>query len=355
MNRIFIKILLSFAVLALPLSFVLADTPGIPHQFYGTVSFNNGVAPDGLVVEARNGDTVVGSSVTKNGKYGYNPNLFFVYDLNDGSAKDLTAGQTINFFVSGINTGQTFAFANGGYTSLNLTILGSAGVISKGARDVITNEQVVVTPSSVASIKMGDSLNVAISSSASTSANIEKIEKLTSVFFTGTRAVIAGDRLLNAYEIKITGDSLNINITMNYDPNGIDENTVKPYYYDGTEWVLISGYTRDTVNHTISYTISAAHTPYAIFGQPPVQQTSSNPGGGGGTTTTSTTTQPVITVLSQEAQKVDTNKDNKIDILDFNSLMVNWGSAVANNVADFNADGKVDILDFNLLMVYWTK
>lgn len=55
------------------------------------------------------------------------------------------------------------------------------------------------------------------------------------------------------------------------------------------------------------------------------------------------------------AGSVDTNSDAKIDILDFNALMVNWGKTTAKNVADFNSDGKVDIFDFNLLMVGWTK
>lgn len=58
--------------------------------------------------------------------------------------------------------------------------------------------------------------------------------------------------------------------------------------------------------------------------------------------------------LSPEAQKVDTNKDDKIDVLDFNSLMLNWGATIAGNIADFNADDKVDILDFNLLIIHWT-
>jgi len=35
-------------------------------------------------------------------------------------------------------------------------------------------------------------------------------------------------------------------------------------------------------------------------------------------------------------------------------LMVNWGSAAANNIADFDGNGNVDIFDFNLLMVNWT-
>lgn len=57
--------------------------------------------------------------------------------------------------------------------------------------------------------------------------------------------------------------------------------------------------------------------------------------------------------LSQAAQKIDANKDNKIDVLDFNALMVHWGEA-GTSVGDFNGDNKVDVFDFNSLMVNWT-
>jgi hypothetical protein len=53
--------------------------------------------------------------------------------------------------------------------------------------------------------------------------------------------------------------------------------------------------------------------------------------------------------------KGDINKDRKVDILDFNILMLNWGEDPKNKAADLNDDGKVDILDFNLLMIYWTE
>lgn len=71
-------------------------------------------------------------------------------------------------------------------------------------------------------------------------------------------------------------------------------------------------------------------------------------GGGGGYSYTPPST------LSAAAQKVDANKDNKIDVLDFDILMANWGSTSANNAADFNGDSKVDVFDFNLLMIHWT-
>jgi len=54
-----------------------------------------------------------------------------------------------------------------------------------------------------------------------------------------------------------------------------------------------------------------------------------------------------------EAKRTDANKDNRVDFLDFNILMANWG-AVGSNIADFNGDGVIDLFDFNLLMIYWT-
>ena len=74
-------------------------------------------------------------------------------------------------------------------------------------------------------------------------------------------------------------------------------------------------------------------------------------GGGGGYIPTPT---PTPQILGASIKKGDSNKDGKIDVLDFNTLMVNWGSTSANNLADLNGDGKVDILDFNLLMVNWS-
>lgn len=57
--------------------------------------------------------------------------------------------------------------------------------------------------------------------------------------------------------------------------------------------------------------------------------------------------------LGPEAKKVDANNDGSINILDFNILIINWGSTAPGNVADFNDDGIVDIFDFNLLMIHW--
>ena len=75
--------------------------------------------------------------------------------------------------------------------------------------------------------------------------------------------------------------------------------------------------------------------------------------GGGGSDPSPPTTN--ASPLSAAAQQVDANKDGKVDVLDFVSLMANWNKTGLNIVGDFNNDGKVDVLDFVMLMANWTK
>ncbi|MDP1689682.1 MAG: peptidoglycan-binding protein [bacterium] len=271
-----------YRALTLALGLMLAPLsayaqPGIPHQFYGTVSYDSGTAPDGLVVEAKVSGAVVGSSVTNGGKYGINPSLLFA-SKSDGD----WSGETAVFFVGGIDTGESHALVKGNYTKLDLTVPGSVGTITKTATDVITDTPVTITPTSPTIISMGDALDVTISSDSSVNATVNKVEKLASGFFIGATAVLAGQNLLNAYEIKITGTGLTISVTMKYSDTDIDESTVKPYKYNGSAWVEITPYTRNTTANTITYSIASASTPYVLFGSPATSGGGGSSGGGGG-------------------------------------------------------------------------
>ena len=62
---------------------------------------------------------------------------------------------------------------------------------------------------------------------------------------------------------------------------------------------------------------------------------------------TATTTVSVV--------KADSNNDGKVNFLDFNALLVQWGKTGTNLVADFNHDGVVDFLDFNMLLINWSR
>lgn len=352
-----------YRVLTIALGLMLAPLaayaqPGIPHQFYGTVSYESGTTPDGLVVEAKVNGAVVGSSATKSGQYGINPSLLFA-SKTEGD----WSGETAEFFVGGINTGESFTLAKGGYTKLDLTVPGSVGTITKAATDVITDTPVTITSTSPTIISMGEELDVTISSDSLVNATVDKVEKLASGFFTGVTAILSGQNLLNAYEIKVTGTGLTISVTMTYSDTGIDESTVKPYKHNGSTWVEITPYTRDTTANTLTFSIPAASTPYALFGTPVAVVTTttntSSGGGGGGSvvgliTTPTTATTTTVTSLTAAQKVYDTNNDNSINVLDFNALIVHWGEKGTTVVADFDGNGTVDVFDFNSLMVHWT-
>jgi hypothetical protein len=102
-------------------------------------------------------------------------------------------------------------------------------------------------------------------------------------------------------------------------------------------------------------------------------------GGGGGGAIIPPVTQPTTgtgtTQTGPQNQKngdytnsyrADINDSGIIDILDYNSIMVNWNKTnslnnatakldkcKATNAADVNCDGKVDLLDFNIIMIFW--
>lgn len=50
----------------------------------------------------------------------------------------------------------------------------------------------------------------------------------------------------------------------------------------------------------------------------------------------------------------DFNGDAHVDLLDFNILVVAWGTTGPSLTTDLNHDGVVDLLDFNILVVNWT-
>lgn len=93
-------------VIALSSSAALA-IPGGPNVFYGSVTWNGQSAPDGTTITAKINGVQVASTTTSGGKYGYPIATFYVDDPNN----DRT-GQTINFFVNGVDTGVSAGFCN---------------------------------------------------------------------------------------------------------------------------------------------------------------------------------------------------------------------------------------------------
>jgi hypothetical protein len=113
------KFVLTFIfVFVLSSAFVLAQGPGVPHQFYGTATYNNAAAVS-LSVETYIKGEKVASTTTANGIYGYNP-IFLIKDP-EGEYE----GKTIQFYLNGVNTGQTYVFENGASTKLDLSASGT--------------------------------------------------------------------------------------------------------------------------------------------------------------------------------------------------------------------------------------
>jgi len=99
------------------ISSVNAQQPFQPHQFFGTVTFTNGPAMDGLSVVAKIDGEAVASTTTKDGKYGYEPYIFYIRDPDNNRYN-----KTIYFFVNGNQANEEAVFYNGDSTRLDLTL-----------------------------------------------------------------------------------------------------------------------------------------------------------------------------------------------------------------------------------------
>ncbi|MFA6552196.1 MAG: dockerin type I domain-containing protein [Candidatus Paceibacterota bacterium] len=142
------------------------------------------------------------------------------------------------------------------------------------------------------------------------------------------------------------------------DPESSRASSVLKFFVNGVDTGVTETF-KNGEHSKIDLTIPAP----PVNSPPPLPGGNGGGGGGGGgggyypqiqQATSTTTSTATTTVSSINKSKGDANSDNKIDVLDFNLLMVNWGNANSGNSADFNSDGKVDLLDFNAMMIWWT-
>lgn len=115
MKNLFILIIIFNLFFIIPL---VTGQLGIPHQFWGTVTFNEAPASEGLSIEARIDDITVKESSTKDGKYGFD-SLFIIIDPDADRE-----GKNVVFYVDGIEA-TSFIYGNGLTTELNLAASGS--------------------------------------------------------------------------------------------------------------------------------------------------------------------------------------------------------------------------------------
>jgi hypothetical protein len=99
----------------LTLSECLAQGPEVPHAFYGSVRFIDGPALSGMVVTAKVNGVERGSAVISNGNYG-------PYLLVRDPGNEVNEGDTIYFYVNGIQANEVATFHNGEITKLDLTV-----------------------------------------------------------------------------------------------------------------------------------------------------------------------------------------------------------------------------------------
>jgi len=271
-----------FLALLAPVAYAV---PAIPHSFYGTVKINGFDAPTGTVIMAKVGGVECGTyTTTEAGKYGSLAQADYL-----GVTGDIHEGDTINFYVDSVDSGETATFTPGGDpTEVNLT----ATILT------ISDAGAAVSVTTVVEATLfGETVEFSIDDEGEVQETIEAISEdgnLTLAIPEGTIALDeAGDPLESleasidtsppsppedanviglAYDFGPAGATFNPPITLEYTydpadvPEGVaEENLVLAYYDEGTgEWVTLDC-TVDTVNHTI--TASASHfTTFAILG-----------------------------------------------------------------------------------------
>jgi len=147
------------------------------------------------------------------------------------------------------------------------------------------------------------------------------------------------------------------NLLLVTDPDGTRAGQVLKFYVDSVdtgESAVFSngGYTN--LNIDIAPVATPTPTPASGGGGGAVQNPnpSSTPSPTPNPTPVLTSTPAPKIVLTEEAKKVDADNNGIIDVMDFNTLMVNWGNG--GGTGDFDGSGSVDVFDFNMLMINWS-
>ncbi|MFH1591417.1 MAG: hypothetical protein ABIC95_05830 [archaeon] len=274
--------------------------PGIPHQFYGDAAFTQDATVDGLSVEARIGDESVAATLITDGKYGYEPFFLYVPDPENDRA-----GSTITFYIAGIDTGQTAVFENNGYTRINLSAEGAITDVTRQEGETIMDMPFSILPSQPMKVTLGQGLSIEITSAQTTTGTLDTIKRLDDPFFADKP--LDGKVQVAGYEIKITGD-VSIRVTIHYNVNDLEENTITPFMHDGTDWVEIVPYTINKAADTVTFNVGG-NTPYALFAaKTPAVAAATTGSSSGGTTRSSGSSS---SIGSDAMQQQDANDESE--------------------------------------------
>lgn len=381
--------------------------PQLPHAFYGQAEINGNELPADSTINARAGGELVGSITLKNnGEYG-GPGA---YDSKLLAQGNISAGETITFFYSGIKAEQTASFQSGNTEKLDLTFSFSGNisgnkVTSKNNEDISLGseeEGVTQVPEGTNEISLTNESSLDLSQGVSKSTNNKKTVKIKSS--NGEDIEVSNSD--NSEATVSIPDETTISSDTNWDgkitsPKDGDSSGSAPSGYQvgstvvevGSSDVTLdfdkavkltlsnvsgavgykpagsSSWTRITtqcngvsdpsnINSGECYYQTGGNTViwtyhFTTFAQLNEEDTDSGSSGGGGGGGSIDTTDDDTEETQEE--RSDITNDGTVDILDFNQLMVEWGSTDNNNDADINEDNTVDILDFNALMVNWTE
>ena len=118
-----IAITLMLTILILVSTSMVLAVPGIPHQFYGSVTVDGLPAPDWLGIAVDINGVFCEWTYTEGGEYGYSPLFNVLADDPDTPAiEGGVAGDVVEFYVDGFYA-TSYIFKNGEVTCLNLDIV----------------------------------------------------------------------------------------------------------------------------------------------------------------------------------------------------------------------------------------
>jgi hypothetical protein len=352
MKKNFLAVIIVCAAIVLP-AFALAAPPQLPHIFYGNALNDGNNLPVNTVIVAKvNGVEKGRVIITEAGKYGGSDAL----DEKLLVQGDVSGGATISFYIGNNSASQTASFISGKIEQLNLSFdfdkvivnsndlpsLISNGTFSISGSNTSASSVNVVQPillnAGFNSVSLPQGMNITKVGGGNFDATaLTAIETAVgSLSGLGSGVVAKGALQWGIASLGLEFSSpITIKIYVGTDLNGQTFDVIRSV--SGS-----SGWTSDGIAAPATCVVAsgfcsfnATKASYYVASKTTTTSSDGGGGGGGGLYITS-----VSNILSAEAQKVDFNKDNKIDILDFNALMVNWGSA--------------SLFDFNLLMINWT-
>jgi hypothetical protein len=351
MKKNFLAVIIVCAAIVLP-AFALAAPPQLPHIFYGNATNSGNNLPVNTVIIAKvNGVEKGRITVTEAGKYGGSDAL----DEKLLVQGDVSNGAAVSFYIGDNSASQIASFVSGKIEQLNLSFDFDRVIVnSSNLSSLISNGTFSVSGSNTSASRVDvvqpTLLNAGFNSvSLPQGVNITKVgggnfdvTALTAVETTvgslsglGSGVSAKGALQWGIASLGLEFSSpITIKIYVGTDLNGQTFDVIRSV--SGS-----SGWTSDGIVAPATCVVASGYcsfgatkASYYVASQTVTISSGGGGGGGGGYIP------PVSSALSAEAQKVDFNKDNRIDILDFNALMVNWGEA--------------SLFDFNLLMVNWT-